>query len=624
MPTTNLSLPCRIAIAAVGLATVAGHSAANVPSARLIASLDRYIISHPMLVDLNQDGLPEIVLTSSNKDYTEGRVDVLHLDGSSAPGWPVTIAGRAVNSTPAIGDIDGDNRPEIIVQSMGPSARIYAFRDNAAIVRGFPVVIGTLPLYANNRSVSPSLSDLDGNGVSEIVALAPGFPRGPNRVLAISGAGRILWDTVIPRTAHLNSNDFEYFYKSTPMIGHMIANQQPQIIVGLHTSIKNTAITSFNRFFALSATGNILPGWPIQVGPPIAFIDELGSLGDLNGDGRDELVFVQGTFDSVSSNAGPSWLHVRTGSGLLAEGFPVMLPGLSIYTKQPLVPALVNTDGKLNIVTVNFEGIASHLVVYAPDGNQLIHHEFVGGTPMYTPMAPSVAATQEEIIVVVPMIPKFEKAAAIYALDTKYGLLPGFPLRLPNACAGTPLASGLFAGQVALFAEPNTGRLHGIHTYDCGDVVLIDFDLYVHSIPWPQFQGDASHTASARPTACSVGACLENDTTICLNGGRFEVKVDFDPPNDIDTLTEPARAKRLTADTGFFTFFDPNNVEAVIKVLNACSVNGRHWFFAGGLTNVLTEIRVCDKTTGVQKQYRNPQSTPFQPIQDTDAFPTCP
>ncbi|HEX6203471.1 MAG TPA: hypothetical protein VF100_10730 [Thermoanaerobaculia bacterium] len=126
------------------------------------------------------------------------------------------------------------------------------------------------------------------------------------------------------------------------------------------------------------------------------------------------------------------------------------------------------------------------------------------------------------------------------------------------------------------------------------------------------------------PPTCPIGACVEDDETICLDGGRFEVKVDFDPPNDDDALTEPARAERLTADTGYFTFFDPNNVEAVIKVLDACPVNDHHWVFAGGLTNVLTEITVCDKANGVQRKYTNPQGTPFQPIQDTAAFATCP
>jgi hypothetical protein len=123
---------------------------------------------------------------------------------------------------------------------------------------------------------------------------------------------------------------------------------------------------------------------------------------------------------------------------------------------------------------------------------------------------------------------------------------------------------------------------------------------------------------------CAIGTCVENATTMCLAGGRFQVTSRFDPPNDADALLDPAQAIRLTGDTGYFWFFDPNNVEVVIKVLNACPVNDRFWVFQGGLTNVNTQVTVCDTQTGVQKQYSNPQSTPFQPIQDTNAFATCP
>ena len=79
-----------------------------------------------------------------------------------------------------------------------------------------------------------------------------------------------------------------------------------------------------------------------------------------------------------------------------------------------------------------------------------------------------------------------------------------------------------------------------------------------------------------------------------------------------------------TSDTGLFTFFDPDNVEVVVKVLNGCSINNRYWVFAAGLTDVRATLRVRDTNTGQVKTYQNPQGVPFQPIQDSDAFATCP
>jgi Zn-dependent metalloprotease len=114
--------------------------------------------------------------------------------------------------------------------------------------------------------------------------------------------------------------------------------------------------------------------------------------------------------------------------------------------------------------------------------------------------------------------------------------------------------------------------------------------------------------------------CVANSTTLCLSGGRFQVKATFTTNTGQQGV---ASAVSLTSDTGYFTFFDPSNVEAVIKVLNACGVNQKLWVFAGGLTNVATVITVTDTLTGVSKTYTNPQNTPFVPIQDTGAFGTC-
>jgi hypothetical protein len=42
------------------------------------------------------------------------------------------------------------------------------------------------------------------------------------------------------------------------------------------------------------------------------------------------------------------------------------------------------------------------------------------------------------------------------------------------------------------------------------------------------------------------------------------------------------------------------------------------------LTNVRTVLTVIDTQTGQPQVYVNPQETPFVPVQDNLAFPTCP
>jgi hypothetical protein len=121
--------------------------------------------------------------------------------------------------------------------------------------------------------------------------------------------------------------------------------------------------------------------------------------------------------------------------------------------------------------------------------------------------------------------------------------------------------------------------------------------------------------------ATTPSSCTPGDTRLCLAGGRFQVDVTW---TRADGSRGPGHAVSLTADTGYFWFFNSTNVEMVIKVLNGCGLNNRHWVFAGGLTDVRARIEVTDTKTGTVKTYTNPQGTAFQPIQDTAAFATCP
>ncbi len=116
-------------------------------------------------------------------------------------------------------------------------------------------------------------------------------------------------------------------------------------------------------------------------------------------------------------------------------------------------------------------------------------------------------------------------------------------------------------------------------------------------------------------------SCAPSDTALCLNGGRFRVEAEWRTPQG---RTGRARAVPLTADTGYFWFFGEANVEAVVKVLDACTgANPRFWVFAAGLTNVEVDLTVVDTATGATRAYHNALRSPFQPIQDTAAFATC-
>ena len=96
-------------------------------------------------------------------------------------------------------------------------------------------------------------------------------------------------------------------------------------------------------------------------------------------------------------------------------------------------------------------------------------------------------------------------------------------------------------------------------------------------------------------------------------GGRFRVEAQWRRPSD--PSPSPAHAVSLTANSGYFWFFDADNVELVAKVLDACLVDGDYWFFASGLTNLEVSMTVLDGSTNIRKTYLNPQGTAFVPIQ---------
>jgi streptogramin lyase len=125
-----------------------------------------------------------------------------------------------------------------------------------------------------------------------------------------------------------------------------------------------------------------------------------------------------------------------------------------------------------------------------------------------------------------------------------------------------------------------------------------------------------------RLSMAAAGPCAANASTLCLANGRFQVQADWSAASL--GRTDRASALSLSASSGSFWFFDRDSIELVVKMVDGCSVNGREWVFAAGMTNVGVSLVVTDTTTGLSREYLNVEGTPFPPVQDTAAFSTCP
>lgn len=130
--------------------------------------------------------------------------------------------------------------------------------------------------------------------------------------------------------------------------------------------------------------------------------------------------------------------------------------------------------------------------------------------------------------------------------------------------------------------------------------------------------GSASHPQGE--LRGQVPICFAGPTTLCLNDGRFLVRLGWQSPFG-DGL---GHAIRETDDSGTFWFFRPSNLELLVKVLDGCGVNGHYWVFFSATTDVAFALTVTDTRTGESRTYENELGMDAEPKLDTAAFAACP
>ena len=156
-----------------------------------------------------------------------------------------------------------------------------------------------------------------------------------------------------------------------------------------------------------------------------------------------------------------------------------------------------------------------------------------------------------------------------------------------------------------------------------GVVAALAFALVLLALP--------AHAASAprvdiQSQVTKATACVPGDNTLCLgDGGRFKAEVVWS-----SQTSGGGNAVAVPLDSapqsGLFYFLDPTNIEMLIKVLNACipALGNHYWVFFAATTNVQFTLTVTDTQTGQMKMYSNPLNQAALPVQDTNAFATCP
>jgi hypothetical protein len=99
--------------------------------------------------------------------------------------------------------------------------------------------------------------------------------------------------------------------------------------------------------------------------------------------------------------------------------------------------------------------------------------------------------------------------------------------------------------------------------------------------------------------------CSPSAVNLCLTGGRFRVEV----------VARDLRTGRGTTGTaiqqndvfGYFSLPEltgqSENPEVFVKIVDGSALNGKHWVFYGGLTDLEFTLKVTDMETGIAKTY---------------------
>lgn len=217
------------------------------------------IMSSPAIGDIDGDGRAEVIvgagefwfLTCAN-GYPCGpaggtdhvKVFAWHVDdGSPLPGFPVSTGGT-VMASPALGDVDGDGLPEVVVGSY--DGYVYAWNGDGS------VKWKSLPSWAHlpaTRMIGqPVIADLNGDG-SQDVAVGSG-----NGMAFLDGRTGASLDSSLPWSKRAG---FAWSFETAPAIG-VLDGRRSIVLSGFNTPNRNGFIAAFD----LPAT-SAADDWPM-------------------------------------------------------------------------------------------------------------------------------------------------------------------------------------------------------------------------------------------------------------------------------------------------------------------------------------------------------------------------
>ncbi|MCG8461678.1 MAG: hypothetical protein MI919_35805, partial [Holophagales bacterium] len=102
---------------------------------------------------------------------------------------------------------------------------------------------------------------------------------------------------------------------------------------------------------------------------------------------------------------------------------------------------------------------------------------------------------------------------------------------------------------------------------------------------------------------------------------RFRLSVHHAEEGEDEAENVALPARPPSSDSALYSFFGFDNLELLVKVLDACAINGHHWVFLAAATDLAFQVEVEDLHLGNRWSYSNAAGSPAPAVTETLALP---